>query len=124
MLQLVPLLITLSLSVQTGMLDFSGTAQKGQMVQHYDHYFLQTVISNRWHYELFITKVHGLLLSCYYLASIFVLSLDSNISGLHVNLLPGWTSIGGAGHESMIGCSLSVVSISPLPSLQTWISLV
>ena len=30
---------------------------------------------------------------CYYLASVFVLSLDSNIIGLHVNLLPGWTSI-------------------------------
>lgn len=39
------------------MLDFSETAQKVQMVQHYDHFFLlQTVISNRWHYELFISK--------------------------------------------------------------------
>ena len=26
---------------------------------------------------------------CYYLATLFVLSLDSNISGLHVNLLAG-----------------------------------
>ena len=59
----------------------------------------------------------------YYLANLFVLSLDSNTSGLHVNLLAG-TYIGGAGQDSMIGCSISVVSISPLPSLQTWISLV
>ena len=58
---------------------------------------------------------------CYYLATLFVLSLDSK---LHVNLLAGWTYIGGAGHDSMIGCSTSVVSISPLPSLRTWISLV
>ena len=28
---------------------------------------------------------------CYYLATLFVLSLDSNTSGLHVNLLAGWT---------------------------------
>ena len=55
---------------------------------------------------------------CYYLATIFVLSLDSNISGLHVNLLVGWTYIGGAGHESMIGCSILAVQISPLPSLE------
>ena len=60
----------------------------------------------------------------YYLATLFVLSLDSNTSGLHVNLLAGWTYIGGAGQDSMIGCSISVVSISPLPSLRTWISLV
>ena len=53
---------------------------------------------------------------CYYLATLFVLSLD-NTSGLHVNLLAGWTYIGGAGHDSMIGCSISLVSISPLPSL-------
>ena len=59
------IIITLSISMQTGMLDFSGTAQKVQMVQHYEHVFFQTVISNWWHYELFITKVHGLLLSCY-----------------------------------------------------------
>ena len=39
---------------------------------------------------------------CYYLATLFVLSLDSNTSGLHVNLLAGWTYIGGAGHDSMI----------------------
>ena len=65
-------------------------------------------------------KVHGLLLYCYF----FILSLDSNTSGLHVNLLEGWTYIGGGGHDSMIGCSISVVSISLLPSLQTWISLV
>ena len=57
---------------------------------------------------------------CYYLATLFVLSLDSNTSGLHVNLLAGWTYIGGAGQDSMIGCSISVVSISPLPSLRTW----
>ena len=57
---------------------------------------------------------------CYYLATIFVLSLDSNTSGLHLNLLAGWTYIGGAGQDSMIGCSISVVSISPLPSLRTW----
>ena len=50
-------------------------------------------------------KVHG-----YYLATLFVLSLDSNTSGLHVNLLAGWTYIGGAGQDSMIGCSISVVS--------------
>ena len=49
---------------------------------------------------------------CYYLATHFVLSLDSNISGLHVNLLAGWTYIGGAGHDSMIGCSISVIVIS------------
>ena len=61
---------------------------------------------------------------CYYLATLFVLSLDSNTSGLHVNLLAGWTYIGGAGHDSMTGCSISVVSISPLPSLRTWVSLV
>ena len=61
---------------------------------------------------------------CYYLATLFVLSLDSNTSGLHVNLLAGWTYIGGAGQDSMIGCSILVVSISPLPSLRTWISLV
>ena len=61
---------------------------------------------------------------CYYLATLFVLSLDSNTSGLHVNLLAGWTYIGGAGQDSMIGCSISVVSISPLPSLRTSISLV
>ena len=48
---------------------------------------------------------------CYYLATLFVLSLDSNTSGLHVNLLSGWTYIGGAGQDSMIGCSISVVSI-------------
>ena len=60
----------------------------------------------------------------YYLATLFVLSLDSNISGLHVNLLARWTYIGGAGHDSMIGCSIWVVSISPLPWLRTWISLV
>ena len=60
---------------------------------------------------------------CYYLATLFVLSLDSNTSGLHVNLLAGWTYIGGAGQDSMIGCSISVVSISPLPSLRTWIFL-
>ena len=60
----------------------------------------------------------------YYLATLFVLSLDSNTSGLHVNLLAGWTYIGGAGQDSMIGCSISVVLISPLPSLRTWISLV
>ena len=59
-------------------------------------------------------KVDGLLI---------VLSLDSNTSGLHVNLLAGWTYIGGAGQDSMIGCSISVVSISPVPSLRTWISL-
>ena len=40
----------------------------------------------------------------YYLATLFVLSLDSDISGLHVNLLAGWTYIVGAGHDSMIGC--------------------
>ena len=57
--------ITVSISVQTGMLDFSGTAHKVQIVQHYEHVFFQTGISNWWHYELFITKVHGLLLSCY-----------------------------------------------------------
>ena len=45
---------------------------------------------------------------CYYLATLFVLSLDSNTSGLHVNLLAGWTYIGGAGQDSMIGCSISV----------------
>ena len=56
----------------------------------------------------------------YYLVVLFVLSLDSNISGLHVNLLAGWTYIGGVGHDSMIGCSILVVSVSPLPSLQTW----
>ena len=61
---------------------------------------------------------------CYYLATLFVLSLDSNTSGFHVNLLAGWTYIGGAGHDSMTGCSILVVSISPLPSLLTWISLV
>ena len=60
---------------------------------------------------------------CYYLATLFVLSLDSNTSGL-LNLLGGWTYIGGAGQDSMIGCSISVVSISPLPSLRTWISLI
>ena len=54
---------------------------------------------------------------CYYLATLFALSLDSNTSGLHVNLLAGWTYIGGAGQDSMIGCSISIVSISPLPSL-------
>ena len=59
---------------------------------------------------------------CCYLATLFVLSLDTNISGLHVILLIGCTYIGGAGHDSMIGCSISVVSISPLPSLRTWIS--
>ena len=36
---------------------------------------------------------------CYYLATLFVLSLDSNTSGLHVNLLVGWTYIGGAGQD-------------------------
>ena len=61
-------------------------------------------------------KVHGL----HYLATLFVLSLYSNTSGLHVNLLAGWTYIGGVGQDSMIGCSISVVSISPLPSLRTW----
>ena len=55
---------------------------------------------------------------CYYLATLFVLSLDSNISGLHVNLLAGWTYIGGAGHDSTIRCSILIVS------LRTWISLV
>ena len=59
------IVITLSISMQTGMLDFSGTAQKVQLVQHQEHVFFQTFISNWWHYELFITKVHGLLLSCY-----------------------------------------------------------
>ena len=38
----------------------------------------------------------------YYLATLFVLSLDSNTSGLHVNLLAGWTYIGGAGQDSMV----------------------
>ena len=38
---------------------------------------------------------------CYYLATLFVLSLDSNTSGLHVNLLAGWTYIGGVGHDSL-----------------------
>ena len=61
---------------------------------------------------------------CYYLATLFALSLDSNTSGLHANLLAGWTYIGGAGQDSMIGCSILVISISPHPSLQTWISLV
>ena len=61
---------------------------------------------------------------CYYLATLFVQSLDSNTGGLHVNLLAGWTYIGGPGHDSMIGCLTSVVLISPLPSLRTWISLV
>ena len=45
----------------------------------------------------------------YYLATLFVLSLDSNTSGLHVYLLAGWTYIRGAGHDSMIGCSILVV---------------
>ena len=53
---------------------------------------------------------------CYYLATLFVLSLDSNISGLHVTLYAGWTYIRDARHDSMIGCSILVVSISPLPS--------
>ena len=44
-------------------------------------------------------------LVCYYLATLFVMSLDSNTSGLHVNLLAGWTYIGGVGQDSMIGCS-------------------
>ena len=57
---------------------------------------------------------------CYYLATLFVLSFGSNTSGLRVNLLAGWTYIGGAGYDSMIGCSISAVLISPLPSLQTW----
>ena len=61
---------------------------------------------------------------CYYLATLFLQSLDSNTSGLHVNLLAGWTYIGGAGQDSMIGCSILVVSISPLPSPRIWISLV
>ena len=39
---------------------------------------------------------------CYYLATLFVLSLDSNTSGLHVNLLAGWTYIGGAGQDSRL----------------------
>ena len=56
---------------------------------------------------------------CYYLATPFVLSLDSNTSDLHVYLLAGWTYIGGVGQDSMIGCSISIVSISPLPSLRT-----
>ena len=43
---------------------------------------------------------------CYYLATFSVLSLDSNTSGLHVNLLTGWTYIGGAGQNSMIGFHL------------------
>ena len=54
---------------------------------------------------------------CYYLATLFVLSLDSNTSDLHVNLFVGWTYIGGSGQDSTIGCSILVVSISPLPSL-------
>ena len=45
---------------------------------------------------------------CYYLATLFVLSLDNNTSGLHVNLLAGWTYTGGAGQDSMIGCSILV----------------
>ena len=35
----------------------------------------------------------GMYMVCYYLATLFVLSLDSNISGLHANLLAGWTSL-------------------------------
>ena len=34
---------------------------------------------------------------CYYVATLFVLSLDSNTSGLHVNLLAGWTYVGVLG---------------------------
>ena len=49
---------------------------------------------------------------CYYLATLFVLSLDSNTSGLHVNLLAGWTYIGGAGQDSVIGCSISVIDFT------------
>ena len=47
----------------------------------------------------------------YYLDTLLVLSLDSNTSDLHVNLLAGWAYIGGAGQDSMIGCSILVVSI-------------
>jgi hypothetical protein len=75
--------------VQTGMLDFSGTTQKVQMVQHYDHFFCKQL------YPIGGTMSCSLPrnMVCYYLASVFVLSLDSNIIGLHVNLLPGWASI-------------------------------
>ena len=66
--------------------------------------------------NLYIQLVALRYMLCYYLATLFVLSLDSNPSGLHVNLA-GWTYIGGAGQDSMIGCSILVVSISPLPSL-------
>ena len=114
------IVITLSISVQTGMLDFSGTTQKVQLVQHQEHVFSKPL------YPIGGTMSCSLrrYMVCYYLATLFVLSLDSNTSGLHVNLLAGWTYIGGAGQDSMIGCSISVVSISPLPTLQTWISLV
>ena len=35
----------------------------------------------------------GRYMVCYYLATLFVLSLDSNTSGLHVNLLAGWPTL-------------------------------
>ena len=106
--------------MQTGMLDFSGTTQKVQLVQ------LGACVSSNPLYPIGGTMSCSLrrYMVCYYLATLFVLSLDSNSSGLHVNLLAGWTYIGGAGQDSMIGCSILVVSISPLPSVQTWISLV
>ncbi len=84
------------------MLDFSGTAQKVQLVQHQEHVFSKPL------YPIGGTMSCSLrrYMVCYYLATLFVLSLDSNTSGLHVNLLAGQTYIGGAGHDSMIGCSI------------------
>ena len=106
--------------MQRGMLDFTRTAQEVQMVQHYEHF------SPKQLYPAGGTMSSSLprYMVCYYLATVFVLLLDSSISGLHVNLLAGCTYTGGARHDSMIGCSILVVWISPLPSLQTWISLV
>ena len=112
--------ITLPISMQIGMLDFMELHKKSKWFN------IRSMFSSKPLYPIggiLSCSLRGYMV-CYYLATLFVLSLDSNTSGLHVNLLVGWTYIGGAGHHSMIGCSILVVSISPLPSLQTWISLV